>query len=427
MPVVMAVFAYQGTGARGEKRAGEIDAPSRSEALRRLAMDRIQPLTLVAKADEALAKPAKNHKAAAAVTRGREHASGHVRLSNAQVILFTDELSDFLHSGLQLEPALQLMENREESSPVKDVSKFLREKVRDGTSFSEALKVASPNFDELYCNLVAAGEVSGAMAPLLRRQAIHLVAMQDLRGRVKLALIYPAALVLAGAAAMVVFMTVLVPQMIKLFSKTGSAMPLPTYVLVQLSAGLHKYGLFGGAVLGIMIAGFVAYIRQPTGRRWWDETKLRLPLLGGLLSASFYAQFCQTMANLLQNGLPLLTALKLMSRATGNVFYRALLLRITDLVGEGASLTRAMKAVGHFPANLRDLVKVGESTGDLGSTLEKIGERYEKIIQSRIDRIMSIVPLIIIAALGLMVLLIAWSMLSGIFQAMRGLQGHGHH
>jgi general secretion pathway protein F/type IV pilus assembly protein PilC len=319
------------------------------------------------------------------------------------------------------------MEKREERSPVKDVSTFLREKVRDGTSFSEALKVASPNFDELYCNLVAAGEVSGALAPLLRRQAVHLVAMQDLRSRVKLALIYPAALVLAGTGAMIVFMTVLVPQMTKLFAKTGGSMPLPTYLLIQLSAGTHKYGLFVAAAIGIGAAGFTAYIGQPNGRRWWDETKLRIPLLGSLLSATFYAQFCQTMSNLLQNGLPLLTALKLTGGATGNIFYRSLLLRITDLVGEGASLTRAMKSVGQFPPNLRDLVKVGEQTGDLGATMEKVGERYEKIIQLRIDRIMSIVPLIIIAGLGIMVLLIAWSMLSGIFVAMHGLQGQGHH
>ena len=204
-------------------------------------------------------------------------------------------------------------------------------------------------------------------------------------------------------------------------------MPEPTYILIQLSNGARHYGLFAAAVIGIGIAGFVAYIGQPNGRRWWDEIKLKAPLLGPLLSASFYAQFCQTLAMLLQNGLPLLTALKLLSRATGNVFFRALLLRITDLVGEGASLTRAMKAVGHFPANLRDLVKVGEQTGDLGSTMDKVGERYEKIIQLRIDRIMAIVPMIIIAALGLMVLLIAWSMLSGIFVAMHGLQGQGHH
>ena len=322
----MAVFAYQGTGVRGERLSGEVEAPSRSEALRRLAMDRIQPLSLVAKAESDLtataSKPPARHGPAAMAA-----APARVRLNNAQVILFTDELSDFLHSGLQLEPALQLMENREERSPVKTVSAFLREKVRDGTSFSEALKVASPNFDELYCNLVAAGEVSGAMAPLLRRQAAHLVAMQELRGRVKLALIYPASLVVAGTGAMAVFMTVLVPQMIKLFAKTGAAMPLPTLVLVDLSGAAQHYGLFAAAVVGIAFAGFTAFIRQPSGRRWWDENKLKIPLIGPLLADSFYAQFCQIMANLLQNGLPLLTALKLVSRATGNVFYSSLLLQ----------------------------------------------------------------------------------------------------
>jgi type II secretory pathway component PulF len=420
----MAVFAYSGTGSGGERRTGEIDAPTRSEALRKLTMDRIQPLSLVAKAD-VVAEPTKREQAPGR-TRGGA-INGAIKLNNAHVILFTDELSDFLHSGLQLEPALHLMENREERSPVKDVSKFLREKVRDGTSFSEALKVASPNFDELYCNLVAAGEVSGALAPLLQRQATHLVAMQELRGRVKLALIYPAALVLAGIGAMAVFMTVLVPQMTKLFAKTGSVMPLPTYILIQMSNFTHTYGLLVLVCVVLISAGFTAYIRQPSGRRWWDEAKLKAPLIGPLLSASFYAQFCQTMANLLQNGLPLLTSLKLMSRATGNVFFRALLLRITDLVGEGASLTRAMKAVGHFPPNLRDLMKVGEQTGELGGTMEKVGIRYDKIIQSRVDRIMSIVPLIIIAALGVMVLLIAWSMLSGIFQAMHGMQSEGGH
>ena len=425
----MAVFAYQGTGSGGERRTGEVEAPTRSEALRRLAMDRIQPLTLVAKADAvAPAKSARGKSTANGQPRKESsYVAGGIRLTNAQVILFTDELADFLHSGLQLEPALQLMEKREERSPIKDVSAYLREKVRDGTSFSEALKHASPNFGELYCNLVAAGEVSGALAPLLRRQAIHLVAMQDLRSRVKLALIYPTGLVLAGTGAMVVFMTVLVPQMTKLFAKTGSSMPLPTLILVDMSTATHKYGLFVAAIIGIMVAGFMAYIRQPTGRRWWDEIKLKIPLLGGLMSDSFYAQFCQIMANLLQNGLPLLSALKLAGGATGNVFYRSLLIRITDLVGEGASLTRSMKSVGHFPPNLRDLVKVGEQTGELGGTLEKVGERYEKIIQMRIDRIMSIVPQVITAVLGLMVLLIAWSMLSGIFQAMHGLQGQGHH
>ncbi len=413
----MAVFTYQGTGARGERLSGEIEASTRGEALRRLTRDNIQPLSLDARADGPVAARKSTPSAARETT-------GPLRLSSAQLILFTDELSDFLHSGLQLEPALHLMENREAQSPIKVVAARLRARVRDGVSFSDALKATSPSFGELYCNLVAAGEVSGAMAPLLRRQSQHLIAMQDLRGRITLALIYPAFLVAFGALAMVVFMTVLIPKMITLLVKTGTAIPWSTYVLMSLSKYAQHDGLFVLAGVALMSVLFLYLINQPRGRLWWDEAKLKLPLFGPLLSAFFYAQFCQTLANLLQNGLPLLTSLKLMSRAAGNQFYRGLVVRITDLVGEGASFSRAMKTVGHFPPALRDLIKVGEQTGDLGSTLSKVGERFDKQIRASVERIMTLIPILIISALGGMVALIAWSMLSGIFQAVHGMQVH---
>ena len=411
----MAVFTYQGTGARGERLSGEIEASTRGEALRRLTRDNIQPLSLAARAEGAA--PERRSASSPASL-----AAGPLRLSSAQVILFTDELSDFLHSGLQLEPALHLMENREAQSPLKAVAARLRLRVRDGVSFSDALKATSPSFGELYCNLVAAGEASGALPPLLRRQSQHLIAMQDLRGRIQLALIYPAFLVAAGIAAVAVFMTVLIPQMTKLLVKTGTEVPWSTYLLMKSGEYAQRDGLFVLAGVALAIVLFVSVIRQPRGRRWWDEAKLRLPLIGPLLSAFFYAQFCQTMANLLQNGLPLLHSLKLVGRATGNEFLRGLVIRVTDLVGEGASLTRAMKTVGHFPPELRDLVKIGEQTGELGQTLQKIGERFDKIIGQRIDRIMSLVPLIVIVVLGGMVFLIAYSMLAGIFQAVHGMQ-----
>ncbi len=414
----MAVFAYQGTGQSGERLSGEVEASTRAEALRRLAGDRIQPLKLVARGEE----PATKTRAPDPARTGR--GTGGMRLTQAQVILFTDELADFLNSGLQLEPALQLMENREDRSPIKAVAAYLREKVRDGTSFSEALRMASPSFGELYCNLVAAGEVSGALAPLLRRQSVHLIAMGDLRSRIKMALIYPATLVFFGILAMAVFMTVLIPKMTALLVKSGAELPWSTYLLLCLGTYSQKYGLLVLAVVVLATVLFLGAIRQPRGRRWWDETKLQLPLVGPLLRSFFYAQFCQTVANLLQNGLPLLTSLKLMSRATGNEFSRGLVTRVSDLIGEGASLTRAMKSVGHFPAALRDLVKVGEQTGDLGRTLEKVGERFDKQIQQSIERIMSLVPIVIISALGAMVALIAMSMLSGIFQAVHAMQSH---
>jgi type II secretory pathway component PulF len=414
----MAVFTYQGISAAGERRTGEVEAPTRSEALRRLAHDRIQPLALVLRGEEAAKAP---RSAGSNLTRVAQE---KIRLTHGQVILFTDELADLLNSGVQLEPALQIIENREDRSPVKTVAAALREKVRDGFRFSEALKFVSPSFGELYANLVAAGEESGALAPLLRRQSVHLIAMADLRSRIGLALIYPAFLIAAGIGAMAVFMIVLIPQMTKLLVKTGKAIPWSTFLLMKVGKFSQEYGLFVLAALGLGILAFTVAVRQPRGRTWWDEARLKIPVLGPLLSAFFYAQFTQTMANLLANGLPLLTSLKLVSRATRNTFFRSLLTRVTDLVGEGSSLTRAMKTVGHFPASLRDLVKVGEQTGELGVTLQKVGERFDKNIQQKIDRIMSIVPLVVILALGAMVFLIAYSMLTGIFEAMKGMQTH---
>jgi general secretion pathway protein F len=167
--------------------------------------------------------------------RRETYHAGGIRLSNAQVILFTDELADFLHSGLQLEPALQLMENREERSPSRTCGLSAGKSARRHQLF----RGAQNRLAEFRRALLQPGRGRRSQrraGALLRRQAVHLVAMQDLRSRVKLALIYPAALVLAGTGAMVVFMTVLVPQMTKLFAKTGSSMPLPTYMLIQLSS-----------------------------------------------------------------------------------------------------------------------------------------------------------------------------------------------
>jgi len=417
----MQTFSYEGKGVLGESRQGKVEAASRTEALRLLARDKIQPLRLILAGNEPVnTAPAPSLRPA----QKAPPASGTIRLSQAQIIIFTDELGELLHSGMQLEPALQLIENREEKSPVKKVAGLARQKVRDGVSFSDALKAISPDLGDLYCNLVAAGEVSGALTPLLRRQSAHLVAMQELRGKIKLALIYPACLVAFGSVAVVVLMTVLVPQMTSLLAKTGTAMPMPTYILVHTANFCRKYLLLICAGLAALVMLFRIYIGNPDKRRWWHEIKLKIPFVGPLLSASFCAEFCQGTANLLHNGLPLLTALKLMARATENKFYQLLISRMVELMSDGGSMTSAMKAVGHFPANLRDIVKIGEQTGELDVTLEKIGQRYERVMQQRIDQIMAIVPVIVISMLGLIVGLVGWSIMSGIFQAIHGLQGH---
>jgi len=179
-------FAYKALKVDGTQTSGELDASDRHGAMDLLDRGGLQPLRLDLKTDQAKDGESKDAK-----TKKKEvEITGPMRLKKAEIVLFTEELSELLGAGLQLEPALRVMENREELGKLKRLTKTLRQEVRDGTSFSGALAKASPSFGDLYCSLARAGEVSGALSTILKRQATYLIAIQELQSRVMMALIY---------------------------------------------------------------------------------------------------------------------------------------------------------------------------------------------------------------------------------------------
>lgn len=406
----MSVFEYQALQADGRAVSGELQALSRSEAYQKLDRENLQPVYVRAKG------LLENTTAAVA------NPTGPIILSKTQVILFTEELSDLLEAGLQLEQALRMMENREEMSALKTVTAVLRQRVREGHSFSSSLRGASPSFDDLYCNLISAGEISGALGQIMRRQGRYLLTISELQSRVISALIYPSFITGAGILLMFLFMTVLVPKLTSLFTKSGKQMPFLTQMLISVSNFMAQYWwLLIGLAIGAFFAFFMT-IKKPAGRRWWDEKKLKLPLFGPVMCSRFYVQFCQTLATMILNGIPLLNGLRLMKGATMNVFLRELLQKAEELVAEGASLSRALKRVGHFPALLIDMIAVGEQTGDLGTALEKVGARYDKELNVRIQRLTALIQPTIIVMMAVLVGIVAYSMITGIFDSISGLR-----
>ena len=253
----MPKFAYKALSASGGVQTGEVDAADRPEALRVLDRRGLQPVSLkesTAGATPAAAATAKKNEAAAkqpapkAAPQGKSAKEGEektpdgpLKMKRAEVIMFTEELSDMLGAGLQLEPALQSMENRQELGGLKAVAGRIRQLVRDGMNFSTALKRVSPSFGPLYCSLAAAGEASGALDTILKRQAHYLKTLADLQGRLILALIYPAFLVLAGIGVAVVFVTILIPQLTKLITSTpGGKLPLPIKLMMDATNGIKS-------------------------------------------------------------------------------------------------------------------------------------------------------------------------------------------
>jgi type II secretory pathway component PulF len=409
----MSLFIYQAVRRDGAKTQGEVEAQDKTEAFRKLENQDLHPVFL----------DVKGSAAPDLIRKGNSSGGAKQLLTKNQIIAFTEELSDLLEAGLRLEPALRAMEQRVELSNLVSVIEGLRQHVREGVSFSAALKAVSPSFGDLYCSMVAAGELSGTLPQILRRQAKYLATMSELQSRVLNAMIYPAIISVAGIALMGVFMVILVPQLKELLTETGGGLPLPTRILITFSEFLKSY--WWAIMIVVVTAGimFWRYINQTAGRRWWDEAKLKLPLFGTVLSSRFYAQLSQTLATLVTNGVPLLTGLNLMKTAIPNVYLKEILTKLSDIVTEGRPLSLGMKRVGQFPPVFIDVVQVGEQTGDLGMALEKVALRYDKEVTKRIQYMTSLIQPLIIVCLALVVGVVLYSIIAGINQSMTGLKG----
>ncbi len=409
----MPAFTYTALTTTGQTVTGSVTVASRAEAFRKIEAQALTPV-----------KVTQEEKAGAAKAKLTADA-GPVKLKRAQLILFTEELADLLDGGLQIDQAFRVMQERQESGALRIIASTMRNELREGSSVAKALRKASPSFDDLYCNLAAAGEVSGSLPSILRRLANNLAVMADLQAKVTQAMIYPAFLIGACIVLMVVFMTFMVPQIMDLMGKNGQKLPAATQLLIGFNQFMGQWWWAIGAAITAGVLTFRGYISSPAGRMWWDETKLNLPLFGPIMSMRFYAQFAHSLGNLITNGVPLLNSIRLVSKISSNVFIQSLLAKVTTLVSEGAPLSNTLRKVGSFPLLLADMIAVGEQTGQLGKSMEKCATRYDKELDKRIKRMTSMITPIILIVMAVMVGTVAYSIVAAIAQSVTGIRGGG--
>lgn len=411
----MSVFVYEAVRPSGERVSGTLDAAGRPEALRELARLGLQPVRLSVEG------------ARAPAAKGTGAAKGPapiltVRLRRNEVLLFTEDLADLLDAGMQLEPALRIMEERQQNAKLRAAAGSLRAQVREGVSFARALNRTSASFGDLYCNLVEAGELSGSLSQILRKQAEYLAAALELQNRIGSALIYPALLVGAIVLMLVVFVLFVIPRFVGLFTAMDSDMPAAFRMLLSARTFVERYWwliLGGGALAG---AGIWSGLRNPAGKRWWHEAQLRIPLMGSILRLRIEAQITHTLGALVTNGLPLLKTLQLTNRANPNLYLRERFEDVVKAVEEGGSLSRALAKTGALPATSIDMITVGEQTGRLGPALTKISKREEKRLTTAMERLTQLIPPVIIVIMALAVLSVAYSIFTGIYESIGGLR-----
>ena len=418
----MATFRYSAYARDGKLATGTLDAGDRADAVRELGALHLQPVSLSpvnGKAGPVVRPPEAGGK------NGHNAASpaGGVHLSPAQVTLFVEELAHLLAGGIQLEPALGIMERRRELSGLKVVAGLVRNRLRDGQSFAGAVQAASPSFGEMFCNLALAGEMSGSLAAMLKRQAAYLKSVQELKGRMLSALIYPAFLLVSVVAVAILFVVFLIPKLMELLDSTGGSLPLGARVILSLSDFVKVswwiWLLSGGA----LVAAVRRWASQDRNRPAWDHFLLRLPLFGRLFRERFYVQFLETLGNLVANGLPLNRALELTRSATPDRYLRNHLTTAAAQVDDGVPLSTALDRTGEFPSLLTDMLAVGEETGDLAAALERTAERYDCELKKGAERLSALIQPAVVVVMASLVGAMAYLMVTAIFQTIAGLNG----
>ena len=381
----MPVFEYKGKTLAGTQVAGEIKAKDRRELERVL----------------------RNHKILlTAANRKPSNISfsiGGKRIKKVHISRFTRQFATMIGAGLPMVQCLDILSQQMESSEFRKVIAQVKESVQAGTTLSEALGRHKKVFDELYVNMVEAGEVGGALDAILVRLANYREKADALVRKVKGALVYPSVIVVVAAGVTFIMLTYIVPVFAKMFAGVGAALPMPTQVVMGVSDFLRSNILFFFAFLIAGIVGLRYYSKTDKGRLNIDKFMLKVPLIGTLIRKSAVARFTRTLGTLLSSGVSILDALAITAKTAGNRVIHDAVKKSILSIAEGETITQPLRDSGVFPPMVTQMIAVGEKTGGLDDMLNKIADFYEEEVNAAVAALTSIIEPVIIVVMGVVI------------------------
>lgn len=343
-------------------------------------------------------------------------------MKSVEVLLFTSELADLIEAGMTLGQALQALANQgEDDSAQRFVCQDLCDRIVRGETFSDACAHHPKTFPPLYSSMIRAGEASGALVEVLRRLADHYERYDNMRGKIKSAMSYPVIVLCFGVLAVVGALVWIIPKFKKVFDSMGASLPLPTRVLIGMSEFLIHYGW----TLAIAAVLFVVWFRKwkdtPAGRARIDGWKLKAPLVKGIVAAGAYSSLAYTLKTLLSNGVNVLQALRISEETCNNAVIAEALATARRRVTDGTSISGPLASSGVFPRMMTDMLAVGEQAGDMASSLEHIGKRYQKDMDRNITAFTNALEPMLIVLIAGVVGFVAIAILMAVFQVSSSL------
>ena len=381
----MPIFEYKGKTLAGTSVSGELKAKDRNELEKLLRNNKILVSSLIKKPSSI------------------NLSFGRKRIKKVHISRFTRQFATMIGAGLPMVQCLEILAQQSDSGEMRKVVSQVKESVQAGTTLAEALSRHKKTFDDLYVNMVDAGEIGGALDSILIRLAVYREKADALVRKVRGAMIYPAVILLVAIGVTTLMLTFIIPVFAKMFAGVGAELPGPTKFVLGLSNFMRSNFLTGLILLVLGAVAFRFYVRTDSGRLTVDKLLLRLPLIGDLLRKSAISRFTRTLGTLISSGVSILEALEITAKTAGNKVIQNAIKKSVLSIAEGETITQPLKETGVFPPMVTQMISVGEKTGGLDDMLSKIADFYEEEVDAAVSALTSIIEPVIIIFLGVVV------------------------
>jgi type IV pilus assembly protein PilC len=383
----MPIYKWEGKTAKGVVKKGEMEAPSEAAIRIHLRQQNIIPTKISSKGKEInISLPFLKQK-----------------VNQRAVAIFTRQLATMIDAGLPLVQSLEVLSSQQENKVFKNIIREIREDVEGGSTFAGALKKHPVTFNELFTNLVVAGEEGGILDTILSRLAAYIEKAEALKKKVKSALVYPSTIVGVAVIVVIILMVFVIPVFETMFQSAGQSLPLPTVIVLTISRMIKKYILFLVPALILLFFLFKRYYKTEGGRALVDRLLLRLPIFGPLFRKIAVARFSRTLGTLVSSGVPILDGLNIVSRTSGNRAIETAIMNARASIREGETIAEPLNRSGHFPPMVIQMIAVGESTGALDAMLSKIAEFYEDEVDVAVGNLTSLLEPLLMMFLGVVI------------------------
>jgi type IV pilus assembly protein PilC len=395
----MPIYKWEGKAAKGVIKKGEMEAPSEAAIRISLRQQNIIPTKISSKGKEfKFSSPFKK------------------KVKQRSIGIFTRQLATMIDAGLPLVQSLEILSSQQDDKVFKEIIRGIKEDVESGATFAGALKKHPTTFNELFTNLVVAGEEGGILDTILNRLSNYIEKAEALKKKVKSALIYPATIVGVAVIVVMILMIFVIPVFETMFKSAGQSLPLPTLITLTLSKLIKKYVviIIPGLILCFYL--FRKYYQTEKGKTLFDFLLLKSPVFGPLFQKIAVARFSRTLGTLVSSGVPILDGLNIVSKASGNKIIETAILNARASIREGETISEPLGRSGNFPPMVIQMISVGESTGALDSMLSKIADFYEEEVDVAVGNLTSLLEPLLMVFLGLVIGGVVISMYLPIFQ-----------